>query len=210
VPGRLIALEGIDGSGKSTQARLLAARLPSSLVILTAEPGGTEVGTTLRRLLLDPGQAALTDRTEALLLAADRAQHVAEVVRPALAAGRWVVTDRFSGSTLAYQGYGRGLDLEVLDRLVAWAADAVTADLNVLVDVPVDQALARRRTEGGDRLERMGPSFQEKVRAGYLSLADADGEHWAVVDGTGGVDDVAARVVGAVIDRLGPLPTLPP
>jgi dTMP kinase len=214
VPGRLIALEGIDGSGKSTQARLLASRLPSATVTLTAEPGGTDVGATLRRLLLDPRQVALTERTEALLLAADRSQHVAEVLRPALAEGRWVVTDRFSGSTLAYQGYGRGLDLDRLDRLVAWAADGLTADLNVLVDVAVDEAFARRQTarrqgDGGDRLERMGAAFQEKVRAGYLSLADADGDHWAVVDGTGGVDEVAASVLGAVIERLGPLPTLP-
>ena len=119
------------------------------------------------------------------LLAADRAEHVAEIVGPLLEEGRWVVTDRFSGSTLAYQGYGRGLDVGELARLVTWAAGGIEADLNVLVDVPlaVARARARRRDGQGDRLEQLDEEFHERVRHGYLSLAAADQARWAVIDG---------------------------
>jgi len=147
VRGRLIALEGIDGSGKTTQARMYASAVRNAMVTVTAEPGATALGAKLRGLLLDPDRTPVAERTEALLLAADRAQHVAEVVEPALASGRWVVTDRFSGSTLAYQGYGRGLSLTDLRRLVDWATGGIEPDLNVLVDVPVE--VSRRRRAGG-------------------------------------------------------------
>ncbi|HTT86977.1 MAG TPA: dTMP kinase [Acidimicrobiales bacterium] len=208
MPGRLIALEGIDGSGKTTQARLLAARLDPSVVTLTAEPGGTALGAALRRLLLDPERGPMTGRAEALLLAADRAQHVAEVVAPALAVGRWVVTDRFSGSTLAYQGYGRDLGLEGLRGLVRFAAEGIEADVNVLVDVPVAVAQDRRGRGPGDRFEQAGERFQEVVRAGYQALAEAEPTRWVVVDGTGEVEDVAAALLAAVNERVGPLPTV--
>ena len=201
--GRLIALEGIDGSGKTTQARILAGRSPASVMTVTAEPGSTALGAELRGLLLDPRLPPVAERTEALLLAADRAQHVAEVVAPALAAGRWVVTDRFSGSTLAYQGYGRGLDLDELRRLVDWATGGIEPDLNVLVDIPLDVARRRRVGEDDDRLESLGEPFQERVRTGYLALAAADPGHWVVIDGTGGVDVVADRLLAAVTARLG-------
>src|SRR3984957_18474074 len=138
--GRLLALEGIDGCGKSTQARNLAATLGARL---THEPGATELGVALRRLLLAPDAPPISLRAEALLMAADRAEHIALVVAPALAAGEWVVSDRFSGSTLAYQGYGRGLDVDGLLPVVAWAADGLVPDLSVLVDVPVPVARAR-------------------------------------------------------------------
>src|SRR5580692_120972 len=154
--GRLIALEGIDGSGKTTQVRLLAARPEwAGLVTVTSEPGATALGRALRGLLLDRDLPPVAERTEALLVAADRAQHMAEVVAPALGAGRWVVTDRFSGSTLAYQGYGRGLDLDELRRLVAWATGGIEPDLTVLVDVPVAVARARRPAGEDDRLESL-------------------------------------------------------
>jgi dTMP kinase len=199
--GRLIALEGVDGCGKSTQARILAASLGA---LLTHEPGATALGRALRGLLLDPGQPAPVARAEALLMAADRAQHVEEVVRPALAAGRWVVTDRYSGSTLAYQGWGRGLDREPLHRVVAWAAGGLEPDLSVLVDV--DPEVARQRLGGArsDRFEAMGPGFHERVREGFAALATADPLRWAVVDGSGTEDAVAAAVAGAVASRLGP------
>jgi dTMP kinase len=132
---------------------------------------------------------------------------VAEVVAPALAAGHWVVTDRFSGSTLAYQGYGRGLDLGELGRLVEWATGGLAPDLNVLVDVPVAVARARRAGGDEDRLESLGESFHERVRAGYLELAAADGKRWVVVDGEGDILEVAGRLKAAVVDRLGPLPS---
>jgi dTMP kinase len=201
--GRLIALEGADGSGKTTQARLLAQFIGA---LSTAEPGGTAVGERLRALLLDPERGDLTVRAEALLMAADRAQHVAEVIAPALDAGRWVVTDRYSGSTLAYQGYGRGLELGELESLVRWATGGVRADLTVVVDV--DEEVARARRSGGteDRLERLDESFFLRVRNGYLSLAAADPEGWVVVDGTGDVAEVAERVAAVVAERLGPLP----
>ena len=148
----------------------------------------------------------MAERSEALLMAADRAQHVAEVVAPALEAGRWVVTDRFSGSTLAYQGYGRGLDLDDLRQLTEWATAGISPDLNVLVDVPV--AVGRGRRAGGrdDRLESLGDEFQERVRSGYLALAAADPERWVVIDGVGARDEVATRLRTAVVARLGALP----
>ena len=206
--GRLVAFEGIDGCGKTTQAQLLAASIGA---LLTHEPGATPLGGELRRLLLGAGPsgaravevgALLSDRAEALLMAADRAQHVAEVVRPALASGRHVVTDRFSASTLAYQGYGRGLDLSSLRTLVAWAAGGLEPDLYVLVDVPA--TIARRRLSSDpDRLERLDETFFDRVREGYLSMSAEDPARWAVVDGTEGIGAVAREVAAVVSDRTG-------
>jgi dTMP kinase len=213
--GRLVALEGIDGCGKSTQARALATALGATL---TREPGATVVGARLRELLLAPDggdegatAAAPSPRAEALLMAADRAEHVALVIEPALAAGGWVVTDRFSGSTLAYQGYGRGLDVPALAELVVWAAGGLTADLSVLVDVPVAVAAARLAAGSGgaarlDRMERLGPTFAARVREGFLAQAAADRDHWLVVDGELPVADLSARIVTAVRARLGGAP----
>jgi dTMP kinase len=202
--GRLIALEGVDGCGKSTQAILLAGAIGA---LSTAEPGATQLGATLRTLLLDPGLPPVSERAEALLVAADRAQHVVEVVQPALDAGRWVVSERFSGSTLAYQGYGRGLDLEELRRLVLWAAQGITPDLTVLLDVPSALARGRLDPDRVDRLERLDAGFHERVRAGYLALAEEDSDTWVVVDSSASVEAVAERLLTVVVERLGPLPT---
>ncbi len=199
-PGRLLALEGIDGCGKSTQARAVAAQLGARL---THEPGATALGAALRQLLLAPGAPPISLRAEALLMAADRAEHVALVVTPALSGGEWVVSDRFSGSTLAYQGYGRGLDIEELGRLVAWATAGLVPDLSILVDVPVEVAQARRGRSAPDRLEGLGPEFARRVRDGFLALAAADGERWVVVDGTVDVSTLTARIVEVVHERLG-------
>jgi dTMP kinase len=201
--GRLVALEGVDGSGKSTQATILAESLGA---VLTFEPGATQLGRALRRLLLDPDRPVLDVRSEALLMAADRAQHVAQVIRPALDAGRLVVTDRFSGSTLAYQGYGRGLPVGELRQLVDWASGGVEADLTILVDVPI--SVARRRLEEmeADRLERLDEGFFSRVRDGYLELASQD-DRWAVVDGDRVVEMVAADVRDLVELRLAARPT---
>ena len=201
--GRLIALEGIDGCGKSTQAQLLAQDFGA---LATHEPGATELGRALRALVLDPDRPGPVPGAEALVMAADRAQHVEEVIAPALAEGRWVVTDRFSGSTLAYQGWGRGLSTDSLRQVVAWAAGGTEADLSVLVDVPVDVARRRLRAASPDRLERLDPDFHERVRHGFVALARADPDHWAVVDGTAGIDEVRAAVAAAVAERLGPVP----
>jgi len=189
---RFIAFEGGEGSGKSTQARLLAEALGA---VLTHEPGGTDLGRRIRALVLDPdGDHALDRRAEALLMAADRAQHVAEVIRPALDAGRDVVSDRFSGSTLAYQGYGRGLDLDDLAWLSRWASGGLEPDLVVLLDVPPEVAVGRLAGDP-DRMESAGRAFHDRVAGGYRDLAAADRTRWVVVDGMGTVDEVAARVL---------------
>jgi dTMP kinase len=199
-PGRLLAFEGIDGCGKSTQAGAVAALLGARL---THEPGATPLGVALRQLLLTPDAPAISLRAEALLMAADRAEHVELVVAPALAAGQWVVSDRFSGSTLAYQGYGRGLEVTGLSDLVAWATDGLVPDLSVLVDVPVEVAQARLAQSNPDRLERLGPAFAQRVRDGFVALAAEDPEHWVVVDGTVPVAELTTRIVEVVGQRLG-------
>ncbi|HWE70933.1 MAG TPA: dTMP kinase [Acidimicrobiales bacterium] len=198
--GRLIALEGIDGCGKSTQAGRLATRLDA---LLTFEPGATPLGGQLRHLLLDSGLSPLTDRAEALLMAADRAQHVAEVVAPALDRGTWVVTDRFSGSTLAYQGYGRGLDLAELARLVDWATAGLHPDLTVLIEVPTQLAEQRLSRGRRDRFEALGEAFHQRVADGFRRLAADNRDTWTVVDGTGAPEDVSESVWSAVRARLG-------
>jgi len=198
--GRLLALEGIDGSGKTTQARSLAAALGARL---THEPGATALGLALRRLLLSPDAPPISLRAEALLMAADRAEHVTQVVGPALAAGEWVVSDRFSGSTLAYQGYGRGLNTAALGRLVEWAAAGLAPDLSILVDVPVEVAQTRLATSAPDRFERLGPAFAQAVREGFLALAAADPAHWVVVDGTSDRAALSAHILAIVRERVG-------
>jgi dTMP kinase len=196
---RLIAFEGGEACGKSTQARLLSKAIDA---VLTFEPGATAVGAAIRSLLLNPSTTALVDRTEALLMAADRAQHVAEMVRPALAAGRHVVTDRYLYSSVAYQGYGRGLLPDEVAHLSLWATDGLLPDLVVLLDVDVGEAMSRRR-RAPDRFEKENDGFHQRVRDGYLALASADPERWAVVDGSGSVRELAMAVRSIVRDRLG-------
>jgi dTMP kinase len=198
--GRLLALEGIDGCGKSTQATALAAALGAHL---THEPGATALGATLRHALLSPDLPEVSIRAEALLMAADRAEHMASVIEPALAAGRWVVTDRFSGSTMAYQGYGRGLPLPELAALVEWAAAGVRADLSILVDVTVEEAATRLAASAPDRFERLGPEFAARVRQGFLSQAATDPGGWVVVDGTLDPVSLTAHILDVVYQRLG-------
>ncbi|MCB1014571.1 MAG: dTMP kinase [Acidimicrobiales bacterium] len=198
--GMLIAFEGGEGTGKSTQAARLADRLGA---VLTREPGGTAIGRRIRSLVLDPANDELTDRAEALLMAADRAQHVAELIRPALDAGRVVVSDRFAGSSLAYQSYGRGLPLDEVEQLSRWATDGVWPEVVVLLDVPEAVAEARLGADR-DRMEGAGDGFHERVAAGFRALAAADPDRWVVVDGTGPVDEVAERVWNAVAERIGP------
>jgi dTMP kinase len=194
----LIAFEGGEGCGKSTQARLLAEDLGA---LLTHEPGGTPAGQRIRDLVLDPAHGELADRTEALLMAADRAQHVAEVIRPALAAGRMVVTDRFAGSSLAYQSFGRGLPLDEVEQLSRWATDGVWPDVVVFLDVPESVAVSRRKADP-DRMERAGADFHERVVAGFRSVAASDPERWVTVDGTGSIEEVAVLVRDAVRSRM--------
>ena len=195
--GRLIAFEGGEASGKSTQAALLAHRLGA---VLSREPGGTALGERIRELLLDPSMVGMDARAETLLLAAARAQHVSEVIRPALEAGRDVVTDRFSHSSLAYQAYGRGLEPEEVRRLSAWATAGLWPDLVVLVELP--EEVAARRRGPPDRIEAEGQAFHRRVRDGYRRLVSEETERWRVVDGAGTVEEVAALVWAAVADRV--------
>ena len=196
--GRFIAFEGGEGCGKSTQSARLAADLGA---VATREPGGTAVGARLREILLDHGTVDLADRAEALLMAADRAQHLAEVVAPALVAGRHVVSDRSVYSSIAYQGYGRGLPVGEVRMLSEWAANDVWPDLVVLLEVP--QAVADNRLTGGlDRMERLGAPFHQRVADGFRELAAAEPERWVVVDGTQPVEVVAGVVRAAVAERL--------
>lgn len=192
--GRLIAFEGADASGKSTQAHRLGARLD---VEVTFQFGATEVGGAIRSILLDPVNDHLDDRTEALLIIADKAQHAAEIVRPALAADRTIISDRFTASALAYQGYGRGLDLDLLTRMMKFATHGLEPDLTVLLDI--DAAVARARLgDLIDRIEGAGANFHQRVRQGYLDLAAADRDRWVVVDAGGRVEEVGDRVDHAV------------
>lgn len=196
---RFVAFEGVDGSGKSTQARMLAEALRARGVpaVLTREPGGTPLGEGLRGLLLDGGVPRIGPVAEAYLFAAARAALVEEVVRPALERGEWVVTDRFVDSSLAYQGVAGGLGLDEVRALNALAVAGCLPDVAVVIDVPVDLA-AERRCAGEDRIEAHGLAFQERVAEGYRALAERSPERVVMVPGTGSVDEVHAAVMAAL------------
>jgi dTMP kinase len=195
-PGRWIAFEGGDGCGKSTQAARLAAALGA---VLTREPGGTAIGRLVRGVLLDPAHDAMEARAEALLLAADRSQHVAEVVAPALAAGRDVVADRSAFSSLAYQAFGRGLPVDEVRQVNDWATQGRWPDLVVLLDAD-PAVLARRLGTELDRIELADPGFHERVRTGYLELAAAEPDRWLVLDAEQPVEVLAVKVAAAVAE----------
>ena len=196
--GRFIAFEGGDGCGKSTQAARLAEHRGA---LLTRQPGGTPIGAALRSLLLDPRYGEMHDRTEAMLMAADRAQHVEELILPTLDGGRDVVCDRYIGSSLAYQGYGRGLSLSEVRHLSEWATAGLWPEVVVLLEVS-DAVAEERMARDRDRLEQVGPEFEDRVRQGFAELAQAEPDRWAVVDGEGSIDEVAARVMAVVDERL--------
>jgi dTMP kinase len=205
--GLFIAFEGGEGAGKSTQIERAAAALRSDGaggrdVVTTREPGGTELGRELRRVVLDPA-GDITPRAEALLYAADRAHHVATVIAPALAAGAVVLTDRFVDSTLAYQGAGRGLSVDAARVLTDWATDGLLPDLTVLLDVDPQVGLGRAGARGRlDRLEAASLDFHETVRAGFRGLAAAAPERYLVLDATRSADDLGEAVVGELRRRL--------
>lgn len=199
-PPAYIAFEGPEGCGKSTQARHLAAAIDA---VLTRETGGTPVGARLRDILHDVSVTDLDARAEALMIAADRAQHMAAVVRPALDAGRHVVTDRSVYSTLAYQGYGRELPLDEVRTVNDWALRGTWPSLVILLDVPVDVIARRMESRELDRFEREGNGFHERVAAGFHDMARHDRGRWAVVDATAPVDHLASTVRDIVRERLG-------
>ena len=198
--GSFVVLEGGDGSGKSTQAGRLAMALRSRGLVVreTFEPGATAAGAVIRELLLH-GDAPVSPMAEALLMAADRAQHVAEVLRPALDRGEWVVSDRFLPSSLVYQGVVRGLGVDAVRAINEPAVDGVVPDVVIVIDVP-DHVASARRDGTPDRLEGEGAEFHAAVAAAYRTIAAAEG--WVVVDGDADADAVAARVLTVVEAQL--------
>jgi dTMP kinase len=206
--GRFVTFEGVEGCGKSSQLALLAEALRRRgvTVVTTREPGGTPLGEALRHLLLDPGHSP-TALAELLMLEAARAQLVATVVVPALQVGSWVLADRFADSSLAYQGQARGLGVEVVARLNALACAGLEPDRTVVLDLPVEDALARARgrvttTDDNRRFEDEDLAFHAAVLAGYRALAVREGERVALVDARGSRAEVHRRVVAALEDLL--------
>ena len=201
-----ITLEGPEGAGKTTQLRALAEFLRGCGydVVTTREPGGTAIGDQIRGVLHDTANVAMSPTAEMLLYSASRAQLVAEVIRPALAAGRVVLCDRYADSTLAYQGYGRGLDGDMLATLTAIATGGLRPDLTLLLDLDVAHGLARRRDEGEEmnRLDLEALDFHRRVREGYLALAAAEPDRWVCIDADRSVDVVQVEVRRVVLERL--------
>lgn len=195
-----VAFEGSEGCGKSTQARRLADDLGA---VLTRETGGTAIGRRLREILHDTSVTGLDDHAETLIVAADRAQHVAEVVRPALAAGRHVVSDRSVWSSLAYQGHGRGLPIDDVRTVNTWAIGDTWPDLVILLTVPPELTAERMSRRELDRFEQAGDAFHARVDAGFAAMAAADPGRWVVIDASGPVDTVAGLIRAAVRERLG-------
>ena len=209
--GVFVTFEGTEGCGKSTQISLLAGYLSSAGVpfVTTREPGGTRIGRKIREILLKTENSDITTRTELLLYAADRAQHVEEVIRPALDEGKVVLCDRFSDATVAYQGYGRGLDLELICSLNAIATQGLNPDLTFLIDCPVETGLARalRRSAGESpsemRFEKEGLSFHRNVRKGYRKILEAEPERVVAVDGGRSREEVHREVLDIFLDKVG-------
>ena len=206
--GRFVTLEGIEGAGKSTVARLVCATLERAglRVHVTREPGGTPLAERVRQLVLEHGEEPLTPLTETLLMFAARALHVDGVIRPALASGTWVVCDRFTDATRAYQGSGRGVAPALIEALATAVHGDLIPDCTLLLDVPVATGLARARARTGahtDRFETETAAFFERVRAGYLALARAEPRRFRVIDANAPLDVVEARV-GAILAELTP------
>ena len=195
-----IVLEGLEGCGKSTHTKRLGEHLNA---VITREPGGTRIGSLLRDILADTDNTDLDRRTEALLMAADRAQHMAEIIQPALQRGQHVVSDRSIYSTLAYQGYGRQLGTENLLSISTWALNNRLPDMVIYIDVPTDVLNERLAKRDLDRFEREGAEFFARIAQGFTELRAADPERWIVIDGTMSKDDVEAAIRTAVLDRLG-------
>ncbi|RYB93745.1 dTMP kinase [Nocardioides oleivorans] len=192
--GLFVCFEGGEGAGKSTQSRLLRDWLVErgETVLLTFEPGDTPVGKELRRIVLDPATGHLSDRTEALLYAADKAEHVDHVVLPALARDEVVITDRYVDSTLAYQGAGRTLDVAEVEAVARWATGDLRPHLTVVLDLEPETGLGR--FEERDRIEGQSLEFHQRVRQGFLDLAAADPDHYVVLDARAPIDEIASAV----------------
>ncbi len=198
--GLFIVLEGIDGCGKSTQVNHLSHWLPNSGIMpkesslhITREPGGTVLGASLRELLLNDKQEKSPDPlTELLLYAADRAQHINQLIRPLLKNGDWVISDRFSGSTLAYQGFGRGLDFDIIKDLEKIATKGLKPDLTILLNLSVKESIKRREAKTKDRIEAEGKLFLEKVSSGFSKIASEEG--WVTISAEESPSEVSHKI----------------
>ncbi|MDH4108845.1 MAG: dTMP kinase [Gammaproteobacteria bacterium] len=204
--GRFITVEGIEGVGKSTNIAFLARLIEEQghRVLMTREPGGTPTAEKIRSLLLEHGDEPVPDVAEMLLFFAARSLHLSNRIRPALAEGRWVVCDRFTDASRAYQGYGRRLGLERINTLAEWVHDGIDPDLTILLDAPAAVGMGRAEKRGAaDRLESEQASFYERVREGYLSLARAEPERFAVIDASGPLAEVQAGIRSALTRIVG-------
>lgn len=205
--GYFVAFEGPEGAGKSTQLRLLADGLRAAGfdIVATREPGGTLIGERIRSILLDRASLGMAAETEALLITAARAQHVRDVIQPALERGAIVLCDRFADSTLAYQGGGRGLPLDALRALQRFAIGDVVPDVRILLDIPAEDGLARRHGDAAstNRLDHEEMAFHRRVRGTFLELASEDAASWVVVDASRPADAIAEELRAVVLGRLG-------
>jgi dTMP kinase len=200
-----ITFEGTEGSGKSLQQRRLVERLRTQglYVLPTHEPGGTPLGSELRRLLLARDELEPVPRTEALLMNASRAQLVEKVIRPALARGEVVISDRFADSTLAYQGAGRGLDIQQLSSVISFATAGLLPDMTMLLDLPVEVGLARKHAQDQrNRFEAEAVAFHHRVREAYRRMAEAEPDRWRCVDAVQSADQVADEIWQALAERM--------
>lgn len=200
-PGRFVTIEGVEGAGKSTCVDLLRQRIEARghTVVTTREPGGTVLGEELRALLLGHRDDDMADATELLLMFAARAEHLHRVIEPALQAGSWVLCDRFTDATYAYQGYGRGIDLSRIEVLERWVQGDRRPDLTLLMDLPVATGLARAgRRSAPDRFERQALDFFERVRAGYRALAARWPQRFRVIDAEPALAMVTAQIIAAI------------
>ena len=204
--GRFITLEGIEGSGKTTQAALLRDFLTGRGhdVAVTREPGGSPIAEKIREILLDPRNLTMVPLAELFLYEASRTQHVAEVIRPALEAGRWVLCDRFFDASTAYQGNARGLGMKMVAELNLVATSGLVPDLTLVLDLPVEVGL-KRLARSPDRIESETLDFHERVRQGYLEMAKGDPSRIKVVDASGTIDDICMRIRGTVDSWLSSL-----
>ena len=204
IGGPIISFEGNDGSGKSTQIALLKKRLEAlgHAVVVVREPGGTPLSEKIRDLLLNPGSSSMHARTETLLFSAARAQLVQEVIIPARERGDIILCDRFADSTLAYQGYGRELPLEEIITTQELATSRLSPNITVLLDLAVEETEGRLQSTQPDRMERAGKAFMQRVRDGYLKLAQADPDRWLVIDATQEIEPIAREIETYVVQRI--------
>ena len=207
--GTFITFEGPEGGGKSTHVKELAEQLRAEgrTVLVTREPGGTRLAESIRGLVREEIEDPPVTRSEVLLFLAARAQVVSQVIRPALERGDWVICDRFADSTFAYQGYGRGIDVALLKRLNDFATEGLKPDLTILLDVPPETSKARLAARqaatatSADRIEQAGETFHRRLREGFLELAKAEPDRFAIIDSSGPREDVSAQILKAVHDR---------